>query len=54
MKRNDAKKREQIKQLHRQKRNLLKRIICLEDMVKHLQQQGLISESARESVMVVY
>lgn len=54
VKRNEAKKQKIIEELHRQKRDLLKRITCLEDMVKHLRQKGLMSESAGESVMVMY
>ncbi|KYN08635.1 PREDICTED: uncharacterized protein LOC108771733 [Cyphomyrmex costatus] len=41
VKQNDAKKREQIKQLHRQNRKLLKRITYLEDMMKNTKLETL-------------
>ncbi|XP_014486415.1 PREDICTED: uncharacterized protein LOC106750523 isoform X2 [Dinoponera quadriceps] len=50
VKQNDAKQRKKINALHRQKRDLLKRITYLRSMVKHLQQRGLMSESAGECV----
>ncbi|XP_032669918.1 uncharacterized protein LOC116843559 [Odontomachus brunneus] len=54
VKRNNAKKQKQIHKLHRQKRKLLKRIAFLQDMVKHLEQKGLMSENAGESLIVKY